>query len=328
MRVLDLGKCAEVPQPSAKECKGRAVWADFSEEEAREGLASFGIPLDAFERLEEAEYPSYEELEDWTGVVFIGLDYKEGIKKRRMYAFFNERMLVTVGADEILASFIKTAMEKRMRAVKKEIIIVYILQELTKKFEYLVDRLEDEVEVIEERVIKEVGSDAIVTLLDLKRALLLANKVFWHTREFAFDLKVHRVKFLKVDEMLGHALDDINHALIYLIDLNATYRDVLTDSLSVYHTAISNRINEKIKKLTAITILLTILATASVVPNTVATIFGIPYFPIQSDKALATLAGFSVFSWHIIVLVIFLTTVIPAIWMLRWWQSLKPEAEE
>ncbi|MEM3031038.1 MAG: CorA family divalent cation transporter [Candidatus Micrarchaeia archaeon] len=328
MRVLDLGKCTEVPQPSAEKCRGRAAWADFSEEEAREGLASLEIPLEVFERLEEAEYPSYEELEAWTGVVFIDLDYKEGIKKRRVYAFFNERTLATVGAGEIFASFLKTAGEKRLRVVKKEAIIVYLLQELTKKFEYLANRLEDEVEGIEERVVKEAGGLVISNLLDLKRALLVANKVFWHTREFAFDLKVHRVKFLRVDERIGHALDDISHALIYLIDLNATYREVLTDSLDVHHAAISNRINEKIKRLTAITILLAILATASVVPNTVATIFGIPYFPIQSDRIIATLAGFSLFPWHVILFLILASVVIPAAWMLWWWQGFKPEAEE
>jgi len=325
--MLELAKCTELPVAGAEKAGGKAAWIDFSEEEAGEGLAALGIPPELFEKFEEADYPAYEEREEWTGVVFLELDYKEGVKKRRVHAYFNERVLATVGAEREFASFLETAREKRLRSVKKEEIIVYLLQELAKGFEYLTDRLEDEVEAIEEEVIKSAGSEVIRGLLDLKRSLLLANKVFWHTREFAFDLKLHKVKFLKIDPKLGHALDDISHMLIYLIDLNATYRDVLTDSLSVHHTMISNRINDKIKKLTAITILLAILGTASVVPNTIATIFGIPYFPIQADRVLATLAGFPILPWHIILLVILASIIVPAVWMLLWWEGLRPEAE-
>jgi magnesium transporter len=62
------------------------------------------------------------------------------------------------------------------------------------------------------------------------------------------------------------------------IDIVESYREILTDAINVYLSAISNRINSAIKALTIVIFYLTIVTTITSFPNTVATFFGISQF--------------------------------------------------
>ena len=93
------------------------------------------------------------------------------------------------------------------------------------------------------------------------------------------------------------------------IDIVETYREILSDAINAYLSAVSNRINASIRKLTVVIFYLTIITTITSFPNTIATFFGISQFG-TTDYLIITFA-------------LALSIILPSLWLWkRKWLSL------
>jgi len=99
-------------------------------------------------------------------------------------------------------------------------------------------------------------------------------------------------------------------------------KETLTDTITIYQTnisnwlaEISNKINSSIKLLTWVMFLLTGLTLVITVPNTIATIFGIPSFGLSSSV-----------SAYIIELLI-ASILVPFLLFFVYWRVIKKKAE-
>jgi Mg2+ and Co2+ transporter CorA len=128
---------------------------------------------------------------------------------------------------------------------------------------------------------------------------------------------------IKIDAELMRQFDHIHDMFLYQMDIVTTQREVLTDALTIYETvlanrlaSISNRINTSIKRLTFIMFFWTAMAVILSIPNTIATVLGIPEWPLTVD------------AWGIIATVLVLSMIIPSIWFYVYWKRLKSETRE
>ena len=104
--------------------------------------------------------------------------------------------------------------------------------------------------------------------------------------------------------------DTTHEELTRQVDIVETYREILSDTINVHLSAISNKINLSIKGLTVIIFYLTIVTTVTAFPNTVATFFGISQFGNTSIIIIVVAIAFSI--------------VLPFIWLWRKnWLTLK-----
>jgi magnesium transporter len=95
--------------------------------------------------------------------------------------------------------------------------------------------------------------------------------------------------------------DTAHEFLTRQIDIVETYREIMTDAINVYLSAISNKINSSIKALTVVIFYLTVITTITSFPNTVATFFGISQF--GNTNAIVVFAA------------IILSMVLPLLWL-------------
>jgi len=95
--------------------------------------------------------------------------------------------------------------------------------------------------------------------------------------------------------------DTAHEFLTRQIDIVETYREIMTDAINVYLSAISNKINSAIKALTIVIFYLTVITTVTSFPNTVATFFGISQFG-NTDAVIVFAA-------------IILSIVLPLLWL-------------
>lgn len=160
----------------------------------------------------------------------------------------------------------------------------------------------------------------IDAIIDYKRYLLQMWRRLWSNSKILFSIKKGMTP-IKIDGELLRLFDHVHDTFLYQMDIVTTQREVLTDALTIYETVlanklamISNRINTSIKKLTFIMFLWTAIAVILSIPNTIATIFGIPEWPLTVDV------------WHFLAIVLVVSAAVPTVWFYLYWKKLKIEA--
>ncbi|MBS3097926.1 hypothetical protein J4209_03985 [Candidatus Woesearchaeota archaeon] len=157
----------------------------------------------------------------------------------------------------------------------------------------------------------------VLSVITYKRYLLQMWRRLWSNSKIIFSIKKGATP-IRVDIELLRLFDHIHDTFIYQMDIVTNQREVLTDAISIYEstltnrlTVISNKINSGLKKLTFIMFLWTAIATILSIPNTVATIFGIPEWPLTVD------------AWEFIAFILIVSTLVPLVWFWMYWKKIR-----
>jgi Mg2+ and Co2+ transporter CorA len=161
----------------------------------------------------------------------------------------------------------------------------------------------------------------ITEIIEFKRELLMMWRRWWSSSKMIFSIKKGLTP-IKVDDNLIMMLDNVHSSYIHQMEMVSNQREMLTDALTIYEAVLANRlatvsnnINQSVKRLTWVMYVLTGISTVLTVPNTIATIFGIPEWPLTGS------------SWQYIALLLTASLIIPTIWFYFHWKSFKKEAQ-
>ncbi len=300
--------------------KRERIWVDISDKES-DVLQEFGLTRALFKAMNRSELPLYREFNSIVCLLAFNLRLNNNLAKERLHLYVTKEFIITVNCRRYMDAFRQLGKE----SATPEDVMCFILLEVSEDNERVIEAVEDKIDGVEEKLIRR-HEIHVESLLALKRTILAMNKIFWHERDLLFYLR--HCTALELSNEARVELDEAHNSLLYCIDLNGTFREILTDSLDVYHTVLSTKINFAIKRLTVVTVILAIVATVTSIPNTIATIFGIPYFPINPQTKLAELFGFEIFTWDLIVILIVVGAVVPSFVLFWWWNRVKQESEE
>ena len=215
---------------------------------------------------------------------------------------FSRNFLVTIRMKEMNA-FNKAKERLHKTKVDSPSYVVYsIIDEIATEYYAYLELVEDETVGLEEKILETPTQELLKDMFRLKSKLISFNKLLWYERGALFSLKRCEKDFLT--GRMKTYFDDIHDDLTRQIGIVETFREILSDGLDAYLSRVSNMVNMSIKNLTVVMLYLTVITTITTFPNTVATIFGIPPF------------GNNV-SWKIIVLLLFLSTFVPLIWLMK-----------
>lgn len=114
----------------------------------------------------------------------------------------------------------------------------------------LLDRLSDEIDRLENEIFEKSSQEQIKKLFVLKRQLLTLRKVVTPEREIVNLLSRHGSELVRSETFIY--FQDVYDHLIRIVDLIDTYRDVISGAMDIYLSAVSNRMNEVMKKLTVV----------------------------------------------------------------------------
>lgn len=114
----------------------------------------------------------------------------------------------------------------------------------------ILEKLGDEIEDLEDRLLEDPGREDIEKLHVMKRQMITLRKSIWPLREVISKLERGGTGFIEDNTRLY--LRDVYDHTIQAIDAVETYRDLLSGMLDIYLSSISNRMNEIMKVLTII----------------------------------------------------------------------------
>ena len=159
----------------------------------------------------------------------------------------------------------------------------------------------------------------ITAVITYKRELLMMWRRFWGSSKILYSIKKGMTP-IALNEDLARLFDDVHDTYVHQMEIVSAQRDTLSDALTIYESVlsnklatISNRINSTIKRLTYIMFVWTAIATILAIPNTVATIFGIPEWPL------------TVSVWQVMALALIASAIVPLAWFYLYWKKFKLE---
>lgn len=271
-------------------------WIDLSEPTEKElnilaERASISI-RDLKESVDPNERPRMDEMEHYTSVV-MKAPYK---KEKQLFTtangfFLSKQLLITVHERESTAiNKLFNQKEKLMSIFNKSCtrLFVRIVEEDAKNYFELLDAVEDDIDEIEERVFKNPSSDVVHEIFRTKKTLIYFHKALTANMDVIF--KLEKDPGDNVDEEHIKGLRYVHDDLLQMIDMTATYKDLLTGSLDIYLTSISNNMNTIMKRMTA-------LASLVLIPTFITGLYGMNF---KYMPELAWPYGYA-FAWALII---------------------------
>ncbi len=142
-----------------------------------------------------------------------------------------------------------------------------LMDEVLDDYFPLLDVMDDHIDSLENRMLSGEGQGLSGEIFSLKRGLLQVRHIAGPTRDVVNTL-------LRRDAETGGKhfayFQDLYDHVVRIVDMIDTFRDILSGALDVYLATQSNRLNEVMKTMTAMSIIL-------LVPNLIAAIYGMNF---------------------------------------------------
>jgi magnesium transporter len=246
--------------------KRGVLWVDFVSEPpevCQPILESFGFhPLAIDDALQETHSPK---IDDWGSYIYLALNYMHlnGADKSHWETEIDELDIflgstyVVTHHDHPVPSIdaVLTSIQRDQRPLQDgaDHLLYKIIDNLVTNYMPIVERIDDEIDEIEDQVFDRPTPGTLERLFALKRVLLAMRRILLPQREVLN--KLARDDYAVIDRKDRIFFRDIYDHLVRLHDLNETMRDLVGGALDTYLSVINNRMNEVMKTLTIITTL-------------------------------------------------------------------------
>ncbi len=221
---------------------------------------------------EEKARIDYEEDDD-TVLFIMDVPVKEKEQDREIYTTMpigivvvRDDFIITVSLkeQEIIQSFI-SGKTKGFATYKKSRFILQLMYKNASSYLNYLKQINKETEAAELRLKESMKNQELLKLLDLEKSLVyIITSLRANEAVMERTIKIKNIKLYEEDEdILEDAIIENKQA----IEMSKIYKDVLDSSMDAYSSMISNNLNEVMKLLTSITIIISI-------PTLIASLWG------------------------------------------------------
>jgi magnesium transporter len=195
----------------------------------------------------------------------------DGVKKRELAAFVCERYLVTVRKDPDIDL---TQIAKQWEAHPARLaegggyMLYVLLDSIVDSYFEAVDALEDQTEDVEEIVLGDEQQDERMAIFNLRKELFQVRRAVAPLRDVLDSLQRRTLPVITPD--LEPYYRDVYDHVLRVTDYIDTLRDILESIFDAHLSAVNNRLNETVKRLTS-------WAAIVAVPTLIASVYGMNF---------------------------------------------------
>ena len=191
--------------------------------------------------------------------------------------FVRDEYLITVSINEnSLIKRMERLIQRRLVTYKKSQFLFQIFFENSSTFLNMLKIINKKAEQLEVTLKKSLKNEDLLKMLNLEKALVYFTTSL-KSNEIVME-KTLRGKIIKLYEEDEDLLEDAIIENKQAIEMSKTYNDILNETMDMYASIISNNINDVMKILTSITIILA-------VPTLIASIWGMNVpVPLQNNS--------------------------------------------
>jgi magnesium transporter len=136
----------------------------------------------------------------------------------------------------------------RVRFMSSDYLAYAIIDAIVDHYFVVLEKIGERIEALEDDISDNPSMESLETIRGLKKQLILMRKAVWPLREVIGSLE--RLESDLVKDSISPYLRDLYEHTIQVIDTVETFRDMVSGLLDLYHTGVSNRMNEVMKVLT------------------------------------------------------------------------------
>ena len=237
--------------------EGGFFWLDLDQPDA----ADFQVLRDVFKfhplAIEDSEHfgqrSKIDSYDDFAFLVLYGASTDED-RLVEVHCFYSERYLITVHRDDAPAfNEVRDRFAKRGQPIEHPPRLLYqIVQALVDSFFPILADFDDRIDELENAIFLRADDRQLQDIFGMKRLLVGLRKAITPERDMFARLVtgVETLPGLTPDD--ERYFRDVYDHLIRISDLIDSYRDLLTSSMDVYLSTVSNRLNSVMKQLTII----------------------------------------------------------------------------
>ena len=241
------------------------VWVDLADKTAQTAVIAEPILRDIFhfhplaidDALREIHSPKLDDWERYLYVVIHGVDYdverERPLQMLELDCFIGHHFLVTIHEQPLTAvDRVWALCEQDHRLLKKgpDHLFYRLADETINGYMDVVDRLQEELNDIEDQIFDGSDDNTLSRIFTLKRTLLKLRRHILPQREL-FN-KMARDNFAVIDAPDRIFFRDLYDHMLRLNDLTDSLRDLVTSAMDSYLSVINNRMNNVMKTLTLI----------------------------------------------------------------------------
>jgi magnesium transporter len=204
------------------------------------------------------QVPKIDDYEEYLFLILHALRINDGLGNEletdEINMFLGKNFLVTITHVENLApiQFIYQRVDKDERFSRHgpDFLCHSIMDAMVDDYLPLLDKMDEEIEWLEDRVLEKPSPKTLERILSLKHNMLTLRRIISPQREVVNRLS--RDDFPVIQAIHRIYFRDIYDHLVGLNDLIESVRDVVSGTLDIYLSATSNRLNEVMKALTIV----------------------------------------------------------------------------
>jgi magnesium transporter len=134
----------------------------------------------------------------------------------------------------------------------EQYVVYAVLDSLTDTFFPILSSIDEEIDKLEDEIVKAPSDKQLQRVFRLKRSLVAMRRVVTPQRDLAARAIEEIVDLPGLDPDTRDYFRDVYDHLIRISDLIDSYRDLLTSAMDVYLSTVSNRLNAVMKQLTLV----------------------------------------------------------------------------
>ena len=197
--------------------------------------------------------PKIDDYDDHVFIVLYGASPDED-RLVEVHCFYSERYLITVHRDQAPAfTEVRERFAKRGQPVEHPPRLLYqIVDALVDSFFPILADFDDRIDELENQTFTNATDEQLQEIFGMKRLLIGLRKAVTPQRDMFARLVGGIVTLPAMTAEDERYFRDVYDHLIRISDLIDSYRDLLTSSMDVYLSTVSNRLNSVMKQLTII----------------------------------------------------------------------------
>jgi magnesium transporter len=256
---LDVKQAVNVAECVAAKDKFKNTWIDISGITDVEAITSICEqydlhPLVIKDIFNVEERPKIDIFDDYSFIAmrayYHNLD--GSFSSEQISIILGRNFLITISeSDNNLFGAIKerlTVEHNVIRSKGTDYLAQALIDVVVDKYYKVVEAIGDDIEAIDEDLMKSPDPKVVRAIHTLKREVILVRKSIWPLREIISGLQHNVGGMIQSDTVLY--LKDVYDHTIQIMDTIETNRDFLSGMMDIYLSSVSNRMNEVMKVLT------------------------------------------------------------------------------
>lgn len=243
------------------------------QEELKKISKEMRIPIsEIHEAIDPAERPRVEDLGEYSLVVFRAPHKAKKLRTIPVAIFFNENVCIVLRHTELptLKQFYNVEENRKVSILQagSGYVVFWILDNIMNTFFSYMDSLEEDINQIEMDIYEEPDEQLIRSIFDFKKVMIFFHKALTADREVLMAIEKESLSHIPKGDLYRYR--NTYNDVVQLLDIETTYRDILTSALDIYLTKQSNNMNAIMKKMTA-------LGSFILIPTLISGIYGMNF---------------------------------------------------